>query len=292
MPRSGTTVIFHLFAAHPDLAWFSQLHERFPAVPALALLSRVADLSPAARKAITASDERRPWREKLRIGPSEAYEVWDRCCGEKFRYGFLLGEQADAAERSRTRKMVAAVARYQGRARFSTKITGPARVGFLSSIFPDAIFVHVIRDGRAVVHSLLQVGFWRDTFRLRAPAWRGGLTERDLDRWRAAGESPLALAALEWSAVVASARREAASLAPGRYAEVRYEAFVGDPDSTIARILEHCQLDDSARHRVLLERRIELRDRTDAWRQRFDMDERRILDGLIGERLAELGYER
>jgi hypothetical protein len=291
MPRSGTTVIFHLFAAHPDLAWFSQLHERFPSLPSLALLSRLADLSPAARKAITVSEEHRPWLEKLRIGPSEAYGVWDQCCGEKFRYGFLLGERADAAERRRTRKMVAAVTRYHGRPRFSTKITGPARIGYVSSIFPDARFVHVIRDGRAVVQSLLRIGFWRDTFRLREPAWRGGLTEDDLQRWRAAGESPLALAAIEWGAVIAAARQEAGSLAAGRYAEVRYEQFVAEPEATIRRILEHCRLEDSSRHRDLLERRIELRDRTETWRQRFDRDQLRMLEGLIGEQLADLGYE-
>ena len=74
------------------------------------------------------------------------------------------------------RATVAGVLRYHGKARFAAKLTGPARISYVSSIFPEARFVHVVRDGRAVVQSLMKVEFWGARDRMTRPAWENGLT--------------------------------------------------------------------------------------------------------------------
>ncbi len=290
MPRSGTTVAFEAFAARRDVAWLSQHVERAPGIPALALLSRTTELSQSMRRSVSRSDQRRPWLEKLKVGPSEAYEFWRRCCGEKFLYDYLLGVRASAGERECARTSIARIQSFQGKRRFAAKVTGPGRIGYLSSIFPDARFVHVLRDGRAVVQSLLRVPFWRERSRTHEPAWRNGLTDADLADWERCDRSPLALAAVQWRRVVASTRDEALRVAPDRYAEVRYERFVAEPRGVLDGVASFCDLPPSEQAHEFLRSRFELRDMNFQWRERFDAGEIATTDDLLGATLAELGY--
>lgn len=290
MPRSGTTVMFEAMAAHPELGWFSTHLNRFPRLPILLALARVADRRRGFRKAIHRSDQRRSWTRKLRVGPAEAYGVWERCCGEKFTYDFLRGVRATADERRCLRGIVEKALRYEGKPRFATKITGPARIGYLGSIFDDALYVHVVRDGRAVVQSLMNVYFWRDTWRMTEPAWRNGLSAEELERWQELDSSPLALAAIQWRAVLEGAREEAADVAPAGYAEIRYEDFVGDPGGVLDELTEHCGLSPSPRPREFIEGRFEIKDMNYQWAARFDPTEIAMLNELLGATLVEFGY--
>lgn len=290
MPRSGTTLMFLTLAAHPDLAWFSQYLERVPGLPAVALLSRVADRVPALRKSVVRHGDQRSRLSRLLISPDEAYRVWERCCGEKFRYDYLLGVEATEDERRCVRGTVSKVMRYQGKPRFAAKITGPARIGYLSSIFDDARFVHVVRDGRAVVGSLMRVPFWRDSKRMREPAWRGGLDEAALASWRERGASAPELAAIQWERVLESARVEAASAAPGRYTEVRYEDFVTDPHRSLDRIVDFCELPRDQRPHAFIDERVEVRNMNDRWRGQLTEAEVEGIEGLLEKPLREHGY--
>lgn len=290
MPRSGTTVVFEAFAARRDVAWPSQHLERAPGVPAVALLSRLADFAPALRRSVSRSDQARPWLERLRVGPAEAYSFWQRCCGAKFPFDYLLGIEATEAERSCLRRSVAKILRYHGKPRFAAKITGPGRIGYLLSVFADAHFVHVVRDGRAVVRSLMDVPFWRERNRMEEPAWRNGLLEADLADWRRRGRAPEVLAAVQWRRVVESTRGEAARLAPNRYAEVRYERFVQDPGGTMDQVASFCGLPASSAAKEFVKQRFELRDMNFQWRERFGPEQVTVLNDLLGGTLDELGY--
>lgn len=290
MPRSGTTLMFTTLAVHPDLAWFSQYLERAPAVAAVAALSRLVDRVPSLRKPVNRHGESRSRLGRLRIAPDEAYAVWERCCGERFRYDYLLGARASEAERSCARRMVGRVMRYQGKPRFAAKITGPARIGYLSSIFEDARFVHIVRDGRAVVDSLMSVPFWKESKRMREPAWRGGLDAEEIVSWRSRGASPPELAAIQWRTVIEAARREAADLAPDRYREVRYEDFVADPHASLDEIIDFCALPRDQRPHAFIDDRAGVRNLNDRWRQRLSEADRERLEAVLEAPLRDLGY--
>jgi hypothetical protein len=292
--RSGTTILFNTFAARPDIAWFSQYLNRLPRLPSLSVLSRLADVSPVFRRptGYRRSDRAAALLDNLRVGPSEANLLWRDLCGQRFLEDFLLGETATREQRQRVRSTVIKVMRYHGKPRFATKLTGPARIEFLTSIFDDALFVHVVRDGRAVVSSLMNVDFWRDTWRFREPAWANGLTDADLRRWDEHGRSPLALAALEWCAVVRRAREEAELLTPERYTEVRYEDFLADPHGVLDRIADFCQLHRSPAGHEFLERHVRLHDVHNAWREGFSSGELKMLGELMDESLADFDYEQ
>lgn len=290
MPRSGTTLMFATFATHPDLGWFSQYHERFPSTPGIAGLARAADLLPGARKGVRRHTDSRSLVQRLQIAPIEAWAIWERCCGEKFRFEYLEGVEATPEEQRCARRMVKRTLLLQGKRRFATKITGPARIGYLSSIFPDALFVHVIRDGRGAAESIMRYPSWNTTFRMQFPAWRGGLAESDLAAWRERGSSPLELATLQWRAVVEGARREAAELAPGRYYEIRFEDFIEHPHEKIEDLYAHAGLASAERPHDYIDERLQIRDLSESWRPRMAESEVKALERLCGDLLQELGY--
>jgi omega-hydroxy-beta-dihydromenaquinone-9 sulfotransferase len=296
MPRSGTTLVLEALAARDDLAWFSRPMNRFPALPVLSVLERLAALHPYLRSTAYRSDQQgaggRALRrlERLRLGPTEGIPVWRRWFGARVSHEFMLGAEATEPERQRARRLVAKLLRYQGKRRFVAKITGPGRIGYLSSLFGDCRFLHVIRDGRAVVNSLMRFPAWRETFRFHKPAWSGGLTEDDLATWRDCGSSPLALAAIEWRAVVETTRREAARLGDGRYTELRYEDFVADPHSGLDELTEFCGLAPAPAAHDFLDRRIRPRDMNYRWKHELGSEEIELLDRVAGELLIELGY--
>jgi len=168
--------------------------------------------------------------------PDEAYAFWDHFTGIDFSRDFLLGLTADSVSGRRVCEALEKTLAYQGKVRFATKLTGPGRIYYLLSIFPDARFVHVIRDGRAAVESLLRVAFWREKGGLDAPFWANGLETAAIDDWVASGKDPVILASHEWRKIVQTTREEAHGLGRNQYTEVKYEDFVGSPRDEIDRL--------------------------------------------------------
>ena len=177
--------------------------------------------------------------------PDESYEFWNTYLGNEFSKSFSPRSDYDSNQIERLRSALYRTAFYQDRRILSAKMTGPARIEFLSAMFPDALFVHVIRDGMSVVHSLLNVGFWKDGGGLVRPWWKGGLGEEDLSIWARSENNSAVLAALQWKRIVQNARKEAGNLKVGRYHEFRYEELVRDPSALITKILDVAELKPS-----------------------------------------------
>jgi hypothetical protein len=97
-------------------------------------------------------------------------------------------------------------ARRKGKTRWADKTPGYARhLPFITSLFPEAQVVHVIRDARLVTASALD---------------RWG--------WRRAWEVPN-----RWVADVSAARTFGAQMSPTQYTEIRFEDLVGDTEGTL-----------------------------------------------------------
>jgi len=299
MPRSGTTLLFAGYSAHPDLGWFSQYVHRFPRFTPVALLSRLADVWPASRAVAPPSGRAPSLIDRLRIMPSETgggetggddYGVWSHCCGEEMANSFLIDVEPAVKSRNCLRSTVAGTLRFQGKSRFAGKLTGPPRIEYLSKIFPDALIIHVVRDPRAVVSSLLRVPFWRDTFRYTQPAWRGGLKDEDLAAWAEAGGTPAGLAAIEWRAVVGQARAEAARIAPDRYREIRYEDFIAQPHEALDGLFEFSRLSPSQKTHDFLDQRLDVKDFTVTWKERLNSADIQAVGKIIGAAMGEFDH--
>jgi hypothetical protein len=82
-------------------------------------------------------------------------------------------------------------------------------IPFLNDLFPACQVIHVIRDGRDVVTS-------------------------HRERW---GYASAYKATAKWQRYIEAARAAGKELGPGRFAEVRYEALVAEPEPELRRLL-------------------------------------------------------
>lgn len=222
--RSGSTLLHDVLAWHPRACWLSGLANRFPENPAVhrALLRALAV----------------PGLDRLvhrYLRPSEAYDFWERhCLGFRRPVRDLVA--ADLTPRS-ARRITSALRRLPtgGRDHLTVKITGWPRVGFLSALYPDARFVHIVRDGRAVVNSLIATDWWRGW---QGPQqWRWGeLSPEHAAIWQRHDRSFVALAAIQYNIILNAIDAAAADLPAERYLELRYEDLCAEPAATLRKV--------------------------------------------------------
>lgn len=194
-PRSGTTLLQVLLDAHPDIAIppESFIFQRFPPI-----WKCYGDLANDANLRLLAGDllhdERiRDWG--LAVSPDEFCR---RLGGRSIRDAVSLLFQLYAAQK--------------GKHRWGDKT--PQHALFLkeiTAVFPDAKFIHFVRDGRDVAESLSRVHIGPKSIRAIAAYWRKHV-----------------LAFHEFKK----------SLAPGTFIEPRYEDFVRDPASRQKLVFE------------------------------------------------------
>ena len=140
----------------------------------------------------------------------------------------------------------------------------------MAGIYPDARFVHIIRDGRDAARSIA------------AQEW---------------GPDDLEVAAAEWRDAVLAARR--AALAPDVYHELRYEELLRDPAPVVAELYRWLGLGatDEAIAEALGEAGIGANlggapsgIGVAKWRETYSQAELEAFDRVAGDLLRELGY--
>jgi Sulfotransferase family len=115
-------------------------------------------------------------------------------------------------------------------------------VPVIAAIFPQAKFIHLLRDGRDVAfsdHVAPVLPFWRKVYfnEDRISQWRGlSLTNREYDCRSHIYNS------LHWINSVEVGRAYGAML-PGRYMEIRYEDLCRDFENASRRVLDFCGLE-------------------------------------------------
>jgi hypothetical protein len=108
------------------------------------------------------------------------------------------------------------------------------RIGFLNAVFPDALFLHMIRDPLANFASLVRVKeasreqFWG----IKIPGWRDLMfADKKLQ------------AAIQMQVTLDIIGRDVRRVqALDRYSQVRYESLVSNPRRALAKVLGFCDL--------------------------------------------------
>jgi Sulfotransferase family len=281
--RSGSTLVHELLARHPQVGFVSNLEDRVPGLPAGA-----GRFNNALYRRVPAGLTR---KGRLRYAPSEAWRALGREVSPMLVRSArdLLAADANPWVADRFRRFFAERARAQAKPVFLHKLTGWPRSGFIRAVFPDARFIHVVRDGRAVAASDLRVPWWR--------GWAGPehmgcgpLSEADLAAWEASGRSFALLAGLSWR-IEMDAMLAARPLVPAdQWLDVRFEDLLDDPPGHFKAMLAFLGLEADPRFDVALARTRFRTDRKDDFRSQLHAADIAALDAALAGHLRRWGY--
>ncbi len=251
--RSGTTIISEIIFQHEDLAWHSNYQELFTHSTLINYWRRFFEnkwwrLIKFWSFVGVSKNTRQKGNSYLNLvvfNPIERYSFWDYITGSRidFSRGFLLCEKATAEERKHIRSHLAKQVKYQGRKRLIMKFTGPARLEYLTSIFPDAVFVSITREPLATVRSWLEVGFWQ-TKGINRLWWVGAYTPEEEAEAEKLKDDPALITAFQYKKLMETTEMETRKLGVPLL-ETRYEDFVKDPKHLIRKVMDFVQLPPS-----------------------------------------------
>lgn len=244
--RSGTTIISEILFRHEDLAWPSNYQERFPAKPGVNLFRlafenkmwRLQGQKPQLNKVSKLN--------KVLFKPAEAYKFWEYLTGPDvdFSRGFLLDQKPGAEDVKRIHKAFNKIVRFQAKKRLAFKITGPARIGYLKTVFPDAVFINIVREPLATINSWLNVEFWQEKGKHQL-WWTGAYTAQEMEWAEKNADKPELLAAMQYRKLMETTEKEIADNNV-QCLTVRYEDFVTSPTEIINNILSFSGLGQSS----------------------------------------------
>jgi Sulfotransferase family len=197
--RSGTTLVRAIFNAHPHFCvpdesyfplTFLQYRRRYEQQP-FAIEAFLSDLAADGSFANWRVDIDAV-RERLRASPPRSVP-------------------------EAIRAVYATYAAAQGKERYGDKTPVFVRsMPRLAAAFPEARFVHIVRDGRNVALSRV------------AASWSSDLVHKE---------------ALVWRGVVAKGRHDGIRLGADRYRELRYEDLVDDPEVVVGDVCRFLDLE-------------------------------------------------
>lgn len=215
---------------------------------------------------------------------SEGLELWDANWQPSGADHVRTAADVTPEIRRRTTAILSLYVWLTGRRRFVNKLPRNAlRIPYLAALFPDCRVIHVIRDGRAVVASLVQ--------KVRDEPRRQGRPLGNFARppgWQELQERPeVEQFAHLWTRMVLQAREAGRRLTAGAFTEVFYEEFCRDPRRTLAQLYRWADLPEPLH---LDAAPASLTARNDKWLTTLSPAEREQMVAIVGSLLESLGY--
>ncbi|MBV7297112.1 sulfotransferase [Enterovibrio paralichthyis] len=239
-PRSGVTLISDIVFHHNALCWLDENFEKHPRSDFQHRLFKRA--SSWRSNAYKRSPLLGALSREFSPAPTEAINFWDDITREEidFHRGFLRGKHATPAEIAAIKETLARRVDLSGKSKLSLRFTGPSRLCFLHSIFPDARFVHVVRDPASTVHSMISTEEW-EYLGKHLLWWRGAYSLQELAMYDQLRHHAVAGTAFQLNKLIQTTKLEADELGIDLLT-VNYEDFVASPQMVMARILDHARL--------------------------------------------------
>jgi hypothetical protein len=262
--RSGTTLLRAMFDSHPDMAippesyWVVGLSRQF------------ADDGER-------FDQQRFARTLLEHDRFRFFRIPE----EDLRGALQLGKPKSYSDGVRI--VYELYARMHGKKRYGDKTPRyVVDLPLLAGLFPEARFIHIIRDGRDAALSLMDVPF---------------------------GPNGIQEAARLWRRRVRAGREGGKQLGAGRYREIRYEELIDRPEDVLRSMCPFAGLDFDPSMLLYHERAdriLSSEERRDQhtrlnrpptkglrdWHTQMSAQDLAVFEAIAGDLLEELGYER
>lgn len=263
-PRSGSTWLMNLIGIHPQAG---SINEPLVGINVAPYMPEILSRSPLRYGDVLSRDPRDP-------------EVF-------------FSDQYASAWRPLLRKLILArfAAESGSRVTVIKDPNGSQGADVIMATLPRSKLLFLLRDGRDVVDS--------EVASLQPRAWRGRRFDVTATR-----EELIEFAARNWLARTEIVESAFANHDEALRMMVRYEDLLDDPEGWLSRIYDWCGLEASAdqiRATVaalsvdkVAVRTAETFVRTATpglWREHFDEAERKLLAGILDQKLRQLGYE-
>ena len=290
--RCGLSLVVDLLGTHEEMAWFSQWTARFPRNNLAAKIPYLYD-KPVIREIMDLASlvARKQWRPR----PHETYAPFTISFrGFANPYRPLTALDVDRNAHDGIYNALLKHVEGQRKKRFIGELSGWARIVFLRQIFPDAQFIHVVRDPRAAVNSLLNVDWW-DGWRGESN-WRyGPIPEKYRHCLNSGPSSFAALASIQYKILIDNVLDESKTLDAGSYAEVRFEDVVKDTEASVRRLLAFAGLPyteavDRAWRGIRVFNPNEQTVRIAPWRGNLTEAQQQIITRICAEQMQRYGY--
>jgi hypothetical protein len=164
----------------------------------------------------------------------------------------------------------------------SKRIANNLRIPLLTGVFPEARYVMLVRDGRAVAGSLARVDWWDDSY----VWWYGGTPKQ----WRDEGRDPWEICARNWVEELDAIEEGLRSVPEDHVLRLRYEDVISDPIPVLLGAAEFLGLPRDPRWRSSLAA-LSFPDRSEGWRDRMDAPVRSRIVAIQRAALDRYGYE-
>lgn len=280
--RCGSTLVHEMLARHENVGFISNIEDNLP------LLSLKGRYNNGLFRTSLGKFTR---KGKIRFAPSEAYRLIGRQVSPIYENSCrdLVAEDVTPWLSSRFQEFFKCRYDVQGKDKFLHKYTGWSRIGFFSEIFPQACFVHVVRDGRAVANSFLQMPWWGG---YRGPEnWLWGLmAEKYRMEWEESGRSYIVLAGIAWKILMDSYEISSEGLADGRYLWLRYEDFIANPPEELKKILDFIGLPWTQQFSNHVTEQAIYSSRSHAFKRELSSSQITLLEECLSEKLVKYGY--
>ncbi len=241
--RSGTTVVSEILFRHRELAFPSNYNEKFPLNPSVGYIRMLFDnrfYRRFGKKKQTISET--PFFNRVLFTPSEAWSMWEYITGlgEEFSRSFLLDRKSQPERAVFIRNYFQSLLKAQGKSKLAFKLTGPARIEFLLSIFDSPYFIYIDRRPVPMISSFLKIPFWQRQG-LKELWWKGPYSDQELELVEKNRDNNIWMTAFQIKKVVDMIKFEIEKFSPNLL-HVQYEDFASSPVDMIHEMLDFCNL--------------------------------------------------
>lgn len=271
--RCGSTVLNEMLAEHPNVSFLTTASNLFPTNFNLQKLVLFMWNKPLIGHLI-----------RLRLIAGEAWPFWNHyIAGFSRSFRDIKADDVTLLQKRHLKHDLPRLLTNR-RHRLLVKFTGWTRIGFIKELFPDAKIIHIIRDPRAVVNSMLHVRFWRGRLGPYNLNW-GGLTQEEMDIWNQYNQSLIALATIEYGRIL-SAYHESIQRLPDNarqdIMEISYNSFCENHQFHMKKVLMLCGLEE---HPMFMKKlsQYNLKSQNDKWESNLSIQQKKDLDKIIKE---------
>lgn len=245
LPRSGTTMLYNLLCAHPEAAYINNSMNVYPR--AMVTIDRL-------RVALRLNIQGERYLKDSVItdfgGPSELMSAWGRWTGRAAEDTNWEDHPLEVTEAMRAQAVEdfqrALFVRPGSRVVIAKNPVLQTDLLAIQELFPDARFVHIVRDGRQAANSLAKLYRLNNSqlLKIQHPLLRSIVPYprlSQLSAWMEAyGPDSLDTTARVWDQSLALVRRTRPALR--HFHELRYEDLLAAPEAQTRELLDFCGL--------------------------------------------------